>query len=51
MYGGQLYNDAGHNLKMSGDFGNFEYRGKLFNSYEIYFKAPSEHTVGNFFFS
>ncbi len=44
-YRGILENQAGFNLKMEGDFGNFEYKDKTFSVFELKFKSPSEHTV------
>lgn len=33
-------------LKLEGDFGSIFYGNKVFNTYEINFKSPSEHTIG-----
>ena len=33
-------------LKIEGDFGTIIYGNKVFNTYEINFKSPSEHTIG-----
>ena len=33
-------------MKLEGDFGSIIYGNKVFNTYEINFKSPSEHTIG-----
>ena len=35
-----------HTLKLEGDFGAILHGNKVYNTYEINFKSPSEHTIG-----
>ena len=32
-------------MRLEGDFGSIIYGSKVFNTYEINFKSPSEHTI------
>ena len=45
LFEGFLENNN-HSLRLEGDFGSIIYGPKVFNTYEINFKAPSEHTIG-----
>ncbi|KRX03544.1 HAD-like domain [Pseudocohnilembus persalinus] len=40
-----IVNDGG-NLKIDGDFGKVEFEKNIYNSYQILFISPSEHSVG-----
>ena len=42
-----LLKHDGKNLKLEGDFGTFEYGDVLFHAYQMQFKSPAEHTIGD----
>lgn len=46
MVNGGIFENDEKNLKLEADFGNIFYNNTAFNIYEINFKSPSEHTVG-----
>lgn len=46
MFQGFLENNNS-TLKLEGDFGVISYGNRFFNTYEMNFKSPSEHTIGD----